>query len=88
MITKKYVTKYSEHPMRAYFDAGINVTVNTDDPILFSIELNDEYVNIAEGLSFTEEELGQLVLNNLNATFMSDADKAKHAAKLKKAIEA
>ena len=46
VITKKYVSKYSEHPMRAYFDSGINVTVNTDDPILFSIELNQEYLNV------------------------------------------
>ena len=53
IITKKYVSSYTDHPMRGFFDAGINVTVNTDDPILFNIELNEEYLNVAEGLNFT-----------------------------------
>ena len=86
IITQKYVSKLSEHPMRAYFDHGINVTVNTDDPILFSIELNEEYLNVADEMKFTNDELLKLVDNNLTATFMSDAEKKKHRSRLQKAV--
>jgi adenosine deaminase len=75
VITKKYVKKYSKHPIRECFDYGLNVTVNTDDPILFSIELNDEYENVANELNFTKSEINQLFRNGLLATFMPDKDK-------------
>jgi len=75
VITKKYVKRYSKHPMREMFDYGVNVTVNTDDPMLFSIELNDEYDHVATQLKFTRAEINQLIRNNLAATFMPEKTK-------------
>jgi len=75
VITKKYVKRYSRHPIRELFDYGINVTVNTDDPILFSVELNDEYDNVATELNFTQTEINHLFRNNLKATFMPEKEK-------------
>ena len=86
MITKKYVKKFSKHPMREFFDYGINVTVNTDDPVLFSVDLNDEYDNVATELNFTQAEINQLVRNNLLSTFMPDKAKKAALAKLESAI--
>ena len=56
-------------------DYGINVTGNTDDPILFSVELNDEYDNVATELNFTQAEINHLFRNNLKATFMPEKEK-------------
>jgi len=86
VITKKYVKRFSKHPIRQFFDYGIAVTVNTDDPILFSIELNDEYENMVEHLKFKQPELNKLFRNNINATFMSAAEKKSALKKLESAI--
>ena len=62
------------HPIRALFDAGVHCTVNSDDPAMFETDINREYLTLAEQ-GFTWEELRQLNLNTLDATFLSDADK-------------
>ena len=62
------------HPIRGLFDAGVHCTVNSDDPAMFETDINREYVTLAEQ-GFTWEELQQLNLNTLQATFLNDADK-------------
>jgi cAMP deaminase len=86
VITKKYVQEYSDHPIRQFFDFGIPVTVNTDDPILFSIELNAEYFNLAEHLGFTRDEIIALVKSNLDSTFLPSDVKAAKWSSVKKAL--
>lgn len=87
VITKKYVKRYSRHPMREFFDRGLLVTVNTDDPILFSIELNDEYDKVVTELKFSRSELNQLFRNNISATFMPEPEKQKRLTELESHIE-
>ncbi len=86
IITKTYVSDLADHPVRALFDSGLNVTVNTDDPILFSIELNKEYENMATKLGFTREELLVLVKNNLMATFLPKQEKDKNWKRVQEAV--
>lgn len=62
------------HPIRDLFEAGVTCTVNSDDPAMFETTLNREYETLAEQ-GFTWDELWQLNLNTLEATFLSDADK-------------
>jgi adenine deaminase len=50
----------ANHPIRALFDAGVIVTVSTDDPISFGNTLTDEYLALAEQRGFTRAELAQL----------------------------
>jgi adenosine deaminase len=77
VITKKYVQEYSDHPIRKFYDYGMPVTVNTDDPVLFSIELNKEYENMAVHLGFTQDEIITLIRSNLMSTFMPDEVKER-----------
>lgn len=65
------------HPIRALYDRGVNVTVNSDDPAMFSTDLTSEYVLLAQQ-GFTWEELWQLNLNTLEASFMPDKAKASY----------
>jgi len=62
------------HPMRAMLDAGLFCTVNSDDPSMFSTDLTNEYVTLA-AQGFSLDELWQLNLNGLEASFMPAADK-------------
>ncbi|MFP4376975.1 MAG: adenosine deaminase [Spirochaetales bacterium] len=75
VYTKKYVERYSDHPIRKFFEAGLFVTVNTDDPILFSIELNQEMHKLASEIGFSRDELLAIVKNGIDATFLSTSKK-------------
>lgn len=63
------------HPIRQMVDAGLFCTLNSDDPPMFSTNLNHEYLTLA-AQGFTWEELWQLNLNTLEATFLPELDKA------------
>jgi len=63
------------HPMRRLFDAGVKVTVSTDDPISFGNTLNEEYIAIAERSGFTPAELVQLARNGFDVALLTAAQK-------------
>ena len=86
VITKKFVPDLAEHPIRRFFDEGMVVTVNTDDPVLFSVELNEEYERVATQIGFSRDELLSLVRNNLMSTFLPDAEKKMHWDRVQKAV--
>jgi adenosine deaminase len=71
VYTKKYVKRIADHPIRTFFDKGLMVTVNTDDPILFSVELNEEFHKVATEIGFSRDEILQLVKNGIDSTFLS-----------------
>jgi adenosine deaminase len=65
-----------DHPIRQYFDEGLMVTANSDDPGMFGTSLTGEYMALAEGLGFTLDELKRLSVNAIDASFLPDEDKA------------
>jgi adenine deaminase len=65
----------ANHPIRRLFDAGVKVTVSTDDPISFGNSINDEYVALAERGGFGREELVQLARNGFEVALMPIARK-------------
>jgi adenosine deaminase len=75
IFTQKYVKELQQHPIREFFDRGLNVTVNSDDPSIFGVELNDEYLNLYKYCGFTLKEIIHLIKNNLYATFLPKKDK-------------
>ena len=60
----------AEHPVRSYFDAGLVVTLNSDDPALFGSDLEGEYRLAARSFDFTREQLRELAANSLEASFL------------------
>lgn len=87
IFTGKYASSYEDHPIRHFFDEGIYVTVNSDDPTIFGAELNDEYYNLLIHNVFSLDEVFTLIKNNLYATFMTDKEKDKHWKKISKIIK-
>lgn len=77
IFTRKYVTGLEDHPIRLFFDKGIFVTVNTDDPTIFGIDLIDEYMNLYSANIFSAQEIVTLIKNNIKATFLDETDKTK-----------
>jgi aminodeoxyfutalosine deaminase len=60
----------AEHPVRNYFDQGVMVTLNTDDPAMFSTSLSREYQLAQEAFGFTDEHLRELARNSFEASFL------------------
>lgn len=58
------------HPVRRYFDAGLMITLNSDDPTLFGSDLLDEFHLAQRYFHFTEEQLRELAANSLEASFL------------------
>ena len=75
LFTKKYVQKLEEHPVKEFFNRKMNVTINTDDPTLFSINLIEEYMNLLIHNIFSEKEILSLIKNNIYSTFLPDSRK-------------
>lgn len=71
-FTRRFCKNYKDHPVRKLYDAGVNVTINTDDPSIFGVELVEEYARLFENKVFSEKELLHLIKNNLYATFLSN----------------
>ncbi|MGC2182616.1 MAG: adenosine deaminase [Terriglobales bacterium] len=60
----------SLHPVRQYFDQGIMITLNTDDPAMFRTSLAREYQLAQQSFGFTEEHLRELARNSFEASFL------------------
>ena len=65
----------AEHPAKNYFDHGIMITLNTDDPSLFGTTLSREYQLAQETFGFTDEHLRELARNSFEASFLPDEKK-------------
>jgi aminodeoxyfutalosine deaminase len=59
-----------DHPVRRYFDAGLMVTLNSDDPAMFESDLQDEYRLAHDSFGFTAEHLRELAANSIEASFL------------------
>jgi adenosine deaminase/aminodeoxyfutalosine deaminase len=66
---------FDEHPVRQYFDSGLMVTLNSDDPPMFGSDLLGEYVLAQERFGFTAEQMRELAANAVEASFLDPARK-------------
>jgi adenosine deaminase len=69
-VQTRAVRRASEHPVRAYFDAGLNVTLCTDGWLMAGVSLSDEYWLAHTDLGFSRVEIDQLILNGFAGAFL------------------
>jgi adenosine deaminase len=88
VVTGKYVRRYEDHPIKEFLKRGLLATLNTDDPVLFDIELDEEYVRASDRIGLGEEGAVALLRNGIGATFMDGKRKAAALAALDSALKA
>jgi aminodeoxyfutalosine deaminase len=59
-----------DHPVKLYFESGLMVTINSDDPPMFGSNLLDEYVLVQEQFEFSLEQMRELAANSVEASFL------------------
>jgi len=64
------VRTLADHPLRAMLDAGLKVTINTDDPAICATTLSDEYRLMIEALQISVEQIREMNIHALNAAYM------------------
>jgi aminodeoxyfutalosine deaminase len=81
-IATRAVPALDEHPIRAFRDAGVIVTVNSDDPPMFGTTLNREYEIAADLLGLDRSGLAALATAAVDASFAPDDVKARIRAEI------
>lgn len=59
-----------DHPVRRYFDQGLMITLNSDDPAMFASTLSQEYELAQKEFAFTDDHLREIARNSFEASFL------------------
>lgn len=70
-ICTSVYNEISDIPIKRFIDNGINITINTDDPVICNTTLKEEIDLVKNTFDLTNEDLVKLQLNSINASFAS-----------------
>ncbi|QDH21585.1 adenosine deaminase [Saccharibacillus brassicae] len=73
----KAMESWETYPIRDYFDAGLKLTINTDNLTVSDTSLVKEYTVLIEKFGFTLPEIAALILNGVDAAFLPPEEKAR-----------
>jgi adenosine deaminase/aminodeoxyfutalosine deaminase len=73
---------FAAHPLRRYFDLGLLVTINSDDPAVFGSDLANGFLLAHTQQGFPRDELRQLAVNSIRASFLPETEKASFLAQI------
>jgi adenosine deaminase len=71
------VASLAEHPIHRLLDAGVMVSVGTDDPAMFGLSMAGELAALQSTLGFTDDEIRQLLLNAVDSCWLPDDRRAE-----------
>lgn len=71
------VPDLAAHPIRSFFEDGLLVSVNTDDPKMFGTSLAGEYNALVEQSGFTIDDIRQLIRNAIRSTWAEETTKRR-----------
>ena len=79
-VALRCVSDLADHPLRRMLDAGLLATVNSDDPAYFGGYLHDNTAAVSRALGLSAADRRRLAENSFRASFLPEADKARHLA--------
>jgi adenosine deaminase len=71
------VPSIEAHPVRKFFERGLLVTINTDDPRMFGNSLAEEYQLLVEKLGFSLDEIRTLILQGVQSSWLDENEKQR-----------
>ncbi len=70
------VASWAEHPLRQLYDAGVTVTINSDDPTFFNTTITEEYRRAVTHFGFGADDLACMVRNAAKSAFLLPDERA------------
>jgi adenosine deaminase len=86
VIANRYAT-LAEHPLQALRDAGVLVTINTDDPAMVQLDLGEEYRRVGAAFGLTAADLAELAVAGVASTFLDLVDQASLEAEFRTQLD-
>ena len=71
-IALKVFPDYASHPLRRFTDAGVRVTLNSDDPPFFHTTLAQEYETASKVMGFSDAEIDAMTRTAIEAAFVDE----------------
>ena len=81
-VALKVYGDMSEHSLASLLDAGVVVTINSDDPAYFGGYINENYRAAIEGLGLTPRQVKRLLVHSFEGSFLPRFEKAAHIAEI------
>ena len=72
----------SAHPLRRLYDAGVKVTLNSDDPPFFHTSLAREYEAARDEMGFSEDEINAMTRTAIEAAFVDEPTRKRLLSRL------
>jgi adenosine deaminase len=76
-IKLRVFPELKSHNLKELLQRGVMVTINSDDPAYFGGYVNQNYIETAEQLDLSEQQIKQIAKNSFEASFLAPADKKK-----------
>ncbi len=76
-LQTRAVPDLASHPIKKYLEAGMRITLNTDNRLVSGTTVTNELALAVEHLDMSEEEIAKLVLDGFKSAFLPLAEKAK-----------
>jgi adenosine deaminase len=73
------------HPLPALREAGVLATINTDDPALTDLDLAREYATCAKAWDWSWDQMVDIAVDGVEATWLDDSDKRALSARIREA---
>jgi adenosine deaminase len=86
-VALRCVDSLAAHPLRRMLQEGLVATVNSDDPAYFGGYLHDNVIAVTRALGLSPEQRRRLAENSFRASFLPEADKARHLAAVAAALQ-
>jgi adenosine deaminase len=87
-VQTRAAASYATHPLRGYFDRGMNVVLNTDNRLMSGTTLTDEYELAARHLDFSFDELCKVAINGFESAFLPWEERQKLIVRVREEIDA
>ena len=85
-VQTRAVASYADHPLRAYFDAGLVVTLNSDNRLMSGTTVTDEYWRAHEHLAFSWDELKRVARMGFESAFLPRDEKGQLIATVEREL--
>ncbi len=77
----------THHPVKTMLDAGLLVTINSDDPAYFGGYVNENYLTITRALKLSAQDVITLAKNSFEASFIDESMKNKYLTQINSLIK-